>query len=116
MRKELWAKIKTGDVVITADEYSGPFRATVIEVDIAIESTEKPLFKEHPYGLTKDTGTIKIRYDTTEQIANLEQLIKYSAQRLEKLQGAWNRYKTALATSSYLLEQYQAMITRELIY
>ena len=111
MKAELWDKVKPGAWVIYADEYDGVHRAMVKEIDIRIYEEGEPSRWGHPYGLTKDTGTVKITYDSTEMIANLADLIKYSQVQLRALEKAWARWQSYKISAETRREAFLAMLT-----
>lgn len=71
-------------------------KATVIEIDIDVEVTYPTYRKEKPWGLTAESGTLRLRVDDTELIENLQNLIKYTSSvftRLKKAYDDWRTYK-----------------------
>jgi len=110
MKKEDWSKVKVNDWLIYSDEYEGVHKARVMEVDIRLYEPGPPSVMSYPYGLTKDTGTVKIQYDTHEEILNLAQLIKYRQSTLLRLQNAWRKYQEALATMESYKGDYTSLI------
>ena len=110
MKSELWEKVKVGSWVIYADQDAGVFKAKVIETDIKIYEPGEPSVWGHPYGLTAETGTVKIRYNETELLENLENLITYGPAKLAKLKKDWNRWRAQQASSDALKETFLARI------
>ena len=111
MKRELWPKVKPGSWVIYADEDAGVHKARVTEVDIKIYEEGAPSRWGYPYGLTKDTGTVKIRYDETELIHNLADLITYGPTKYAKLRKDWQKLMASKATTEAYRETFQARIT-----
>lgn len=110
MKSELWGKVRVGSWLIYADEYDGVHRVMVKEIDIRIYEPGEPSRWGHPYGLTKDTGTVKIVYDSTEKIENLADLIRYSQVQLRALEKAWARYQSYKASAETHRGAFLAMI------
>lgn len=111
MKAELWDKVRAGAWVIYADEFDGVHKAMVKEIDIRIYEEGTPSRWGHPYGLTKDTGTVKITYDSTEAIANLADLIRYSQVQLRALEKAWARFQSYRTSAEVHRDTFLAMIT-----
>jgi len=88
-----WGKVKPGTILIYASEYEGIFRAKVLETDIRLYEPGEPSVWSYPYGLTKDTGTIRIQYDEAEAVVNLADMIRYSQDNLQRLETAWKKYQ-----------------------
>lgn len=100
MKGEDWKRVKRGQTLILARKDIGVVKATVIEIDIEVEVTVPTYRKEKPWGLTAETGTVKLKYDDTEIIENLQNLIKYSSDvftRLKKAYDDWRTYNTYAA-------------------
>lgn len=110
MKHELWPKIRVGSHVIYADEYLGVYRAKVVEVDIEIYEPGEPSRRANPYGLTRETGVVRIQYDTTELIENLENLIAYGPSKLARLRRDWNLWQAKKANAEGLRETFLARI------
>ena len=110
MKRELWDKVRAGAWVIYADEYDGVHRAMVKEIDIKMYEEGEPSRWGHPYGLTKDTGTVKIVYDKTETIENLADLIRYSQSRLRALEKAWTKLQTYKASAESVRETFLGLL------
>lgn len=85
--------MKVADYVIYSDEYVGVKQARIVEVDIRIEVTEPETHWDYPYGLTKDTGTVKIKHDDTIDVENLANLIKYSGSAMTRLQNLYDKWQ-----------------------
>lgn len=111
MKRELWPKIRVGSFVIYADEHDGVHRAKVVEVDVKIYEPGKPTRWGYPYGLTKDTGTVRIQYDEAKLIHNLADLIAYSPWKLGRLRRAWNKWQAEKAQAEGLRETFLAKVT-----
>lgn len=111
MKRELWPKVRVGSFVIYADEYEGVFRAKVTEVDVRIYSERAAERWSYPYGLTEETGVVRILYDGQEKVENLKDLIPYSPWRLGRLRRDWSEYQSAKATSDAYRSTYLARIT-----
>jgi len=93
LKAELWPKVKEGDYLIYADEYDGVFKAKVIETDITIETYEPEYRREQPYGLTAETGYVKIKYNEKELIENLANLIRFVDAWYRRLKKIWDEYQ-----------------------
>jgi len=103
LKKTLWKAVKTGDLVVYADQYDGVFRAKIVEVDIRVSAREEAGGFGYPYGKTAESGTVKIEWETLVAghrvkqtgFENLENLIVYSVGRLVQLKRKWNLWQTA---------------------
>ena len=109
MKSEYWDGMRRGDWVIYADEYEGVHRAKITEIDIKIYDPGLPSKWGYPYGRTAETGTVKIRYDTTTKIENLENLLAFIPANLTALQKAWATMVAAKAKAETYTE---AFLTR----
>lgn len=110
MRSQDWKDVREGQTLILTDQYLGVLKVTVIEVDVAVEVTEPTYRKEYPWGKTATTGTIKIRYDSTETVANLADLIKYKTQTYNMLKRAHDRYLTYQTSADAYLETFNTEV------
>lgn len=89
MNSEYWDEMRRGDWVIYADQYDGVHRAKIVEVDIKLREEGTPSVWGYPYGLTAETGTVRIQYDNTTKIENLENLLAFIPANLTALKKAW---------------------------
>ena len=105
--------MRRGDWVIYADQYDGVHRAKIVEVDIKIYDPGLPTKWGYPYGLTAETGTVKIRYDTTEKIENLENLLAFIPANLTILKKAWATMVAAKEQAQAITEAFYTRV-REL--
>ena len=118
LKKELWKAARTGDLMVYADRYDGVFRAKIVEVDIRLYEKGAPSSHGYPYGLTAETGTVKIEYETVVAgrrvkhtiVENLGNLIVYSAGRLGQLTRKWNLWQTAKSKAAGLEADFVAKI------
>ena len=100
MKSELWAKVKRGDYLIYADEDDGVQKVKVVEIDISIEVFEPEYKKEQPFGLTAETGNIRILIQKNGRplqiVENLTSLIRFNLTwytMLKKAYTVWQQYK-----------------------
>lgn len=113
MKSEDWKRVKRGQTLILARRDIGVVKATVIEIDIEVEVTRPTYRKERPWGLTAESGTVKLRYDDTELIENLQNLTKYTSEvfvRLKKAYDLWRAYYTGAAAYE---ESFLTLISEE---
>ena len=110
MKRELWPKVKVGTWVIYADEDLGVHKAKVTEIDVKIYEPGEPSRWGYPYGKTKDTGTVRIRYDETELIHNLADLISYGPAKYAKLRKDWQKLAASKAETEMIRETFRARI------
>jgi len=113
MKSEDWKRVKRGQTLILARKDIGVVKATVIEIDLEVEVTRPTYRKEKPWGLTAETGTVKLRVDDTEIIENLQNLMKYTSEvfvRLKKAYDTWKTYKMAAAAYE---EDFTSLINEE---
>lgn len=99
MKRELWKKVKVGSWVIYADQYLGVFKAKVTEIDLMIYTPGEPSRRGYPYGKTADKGVVKIRYDETETIENLTDLIVYGPSKYAVLRRDWTQWQNRKAAA-----------------
>jgi len=87
VRKELWPKIRACIDLIWAHEVRGVLVVHVVETDL--------FPPKYPYGLTKDTGIVKIQFEEEgikkELIKSLENLIWYKTEYYQNLRKLWNQ-------------------------
>ena len=110
MKRALWRQVKVGSWVIFADPDEGPYRAKVIETDIKIYTPGEPSVWGYPYGLTRETGTVRILYNSTEAVNNLAELLKYNPSRLGRLRREYNTWQSHKATADAKKETYLSRI------
>lgn len=110
MKRELWKAVKTGDLVVYADQFDGVFRAKIVETDIRISAREEAGGFGYPYGKTAVSGTVKIEWETLVTgrrvkqtgFENLANLIVYSIGRLSQLKRKWNLWQAAKSSADAL--------------
>lgn len=113
MKAADWPKVNINEYVIYPLEDEGPKKAKVLERDIRLYEPGTPSIWSYPYGLTDETGTVKVQYDSTEAIVNLADCIKWTQNNFLRLESAWKRY----LDSKDLTEGYKEIfleLTREL--
>ena len=111
MKRELWAKVKVGTLVIYADEYEGVFRGKVTEIDIRIYEEGPPSRWARPYGLTKTTGTVRIQYNSLSKIENLADLVTYGTRKYAVLRRDWSQWQRQKAAAEALQATFRARVT-----
>ena len=124
LKRELWKAVKSGDLVVYADQFDGVFRAKIVETDIRVSARAEAGGFGYPYGKTAETGTVKIEWETVvaghrvkqSGIENLANLIVYSAGRLGQLKRKWNSWQAAKSQAEALsaeflvkVEEYKAV-------
>lgn len=110
LKRELWKAVKTGDLVVYADQYDGVFRAKIVAVDIRVSARAEAGGFGYPYGKTAVSGTVKIEWETVVAgrrvkqtgFENLVNLIVYSIGRLSQLKRKWNSWQAAKSSASSL--------------
>lgn len=113
MKSEDWKRVKRGQTLILARKDLGVVKATVVEIDIDVEVTYPTYRKEKPWGLTAETGTVKLHYDDTELIENLQNLIKYSSGVFARLKKAYDDWKTYKDYADAYEESFLTLISAE---
>lgn len=113
MKSEDWKRVKRGQTLILARTDIGVVKATVIELDVAVEVTAPTYRKEFPWGKTKDTGTVKLKYNNTVIIENLQNLIKYDPAVFAKLKTAYGKWKSYQNVAAYYREAFTTLINEE---
>jgi len=100
-------------LIYPTEEY-GVLKVEVIEVNVKI-AVDLPTFHyDYPYGMTKDKGTVRIRYTLNEvvheDVENLENLVAYSETAFRELTRAFNEWQAYLATANSYKETFLTMI------
>jgi len=113
MKSEDWKRVKVHQWLIYPSEVVGVVKCEVIEVDVKIVEELPTFHYDRPYGLTKDTGTVKIRYSINdvpqEVIENLANLVTYSETNYRELLRAYNEWQAYLNTANSYKETYLTM-------
>jgi len=109
-----WGRVKRGQTLIYADPDVGVFKAKVTELDIRLYEPGEPSRYGYPYGLTVDTGAVRISYDqggvTQEMIHNLGELIVWGPEKFRQLTELWDvlaKYRAAVDASK---EEFNAQV------
>jgi len=113
VKSEDWKRVKRGQTLILARKDLGVVKATVVEIDIEVEVTHPTYRKERPWGLTAETGTLKLRVDDTELIENLQNLVKYSSGVFMRLKQAYDTWKTCKDYADAYEESFSTLISVE---
>ena len=104
MKSEFWSKVKRGDYLIYANLDDGVQKVKVTEIDITIEVFEPEYKKEQPYGLTAETGIVKIKVDEIELVENLANLIRFNLTWFGHLKAAYDKWQEYRATADVFKE------------
>jgi len=114
MKSADWKRVKVHQWLIYPTETIGVVKCEVIEVDVKIAEPLPTFHYDRPYGLTKDTGTVKIRYTINdvpqEEIENLANLVAYSETTFRELQSAYQKWQEYKAYSENLKENSLTLI------
>jgi len=114
MKSADWKRVKVHQWLIYPTETIGVVKCEVIEVDVKIAEPLPTFHYDRPYGLTKDTGTVKIRYTINdvpqEEIENLANLVAYSETTFRELQSAYQKWQEYKAYSENLKENFLTLI------
>jgi len=114
MRSEDWKKVKVHQWLIYPSEVVGVVKCEVIEVDVKIVEELPTFHYDRPYGLTAETGTVKIRYSLNdvpqEVIENLANLVTYNETAFRDLLKAYNLWQAYLNTANSYKETYQTLV------
>jgi len=114
MKSKDWKDVKVHDTVIYVREDLGVYKAEITEVDIKIAEPLPTFHYDRPYGLTAETGSVKIKYtkDEVEQeiIENLANLIKWNTTNFRELMKAYTDWQTYLALANSYKETFLNMI------
>jgi len=111
MKEAEWKHVKRGQVLIYADLDDGVQKAIVTEIDITVTVTDPVFKREQPYGLTADQGYVKIKYDDTEIVENLTNLIKFDLTVLRRLEQAWKEYNEYKGYMEEAEQAFKGMVT-----
>lgn len=65
-----------------------------------------------PYGLTADTGTVKVKLNGEERILNLADLIIFSPSSYDRLLSNWEQLQTLQAEADKQKAVYLALISK----
>ena len=109
MKSELWSKVKRGDYLIYADEYDGVQKAKVTEIDISIEIFEPEYKKEQPWGLTAETGYVRIKVGEIEIVQNLASLIRFVPSWHDELLRSYKKYEYHKALAEAATEAFTSL-------
>jgi len=114
MKSKDWKNVKVHQWLIYPTEEYGVLKVEVIEVDVKI-AVDLPTFHyDRPYGLTKDTGTVKIKFTyeevVREEIQNLANLVAYSDTAFRELLRAYNEWQAYLNTANSYKQEYLSLI------
>jgi len=118
MKSKDWKDFKVHQQLIYPSEDYGVLKCEVTEVDVKIV-VELPTFHyDRPYGLTKDTGIIRIKYtynDVIQEVTeNLSNLVAYTETAFRELLKAYNLWQAYLNTAnSYKQEFLQLLTTKQ---
>jgi len=114
MKSEDWKRVKVHQWLIYPSEVVGVVKCEVIEVDVKIVEELPTFHYDRPYGLTKDTGTVKIRYSINdvpqEVIENLANLVTYSETNYRELLRAYNEWQAYLNTANSYKAEFLTLI------
>ena len=114
MKSEDWKRVKVHQWLIYPTEVIGVVKCEVIEVDVKIAEPLPTFHYDRPYGLTAETGTVKIRYTSNdvpqEEIENLANLVAYSETTFRELQSAYDKWQEYKVYSENLKENFLTLI------
>lgn len=113
MKSEDWKRVKRGQLLILARTDIGVVKVTVIELDVAVEVTAPTYRREYPWGKTVQSGTVKIRYNNTQIIENLRNLIKYDVAVFAQLKKAYRDWQSYKILANYYREAFTTLISEE---
>jgi len=113
LKSEEWKRVRRGQTLILANTTVGVVKATVIELDVEVEVTHPTYRKERPWGLTAESGTVKLRYGETEIIENLQNLMKYSPGRFAHLARAYDLWDTYTNYAAAYRDAFNTLISEE---
>ena len=116
MKSKDWKDVKVHQWLIYPTEEYGVLKCEVVEVDVKIVETLPTYHYERPYGLTKDTGTVKIKFTyeevVREEIQNLANLVAYSDTAFRELLRAYNEWVAYQNTATSYRETYLELIQK----
>jgi len=114
LKSKKWKDVKVHQWLIYPTGEYGALKVEVIEVDVKIKVEQPTFHYDYPYGLTKDTGIIRIRYtynDVIQEVTeNLSNLVAYTETAFRELLRAYNLWQAYLATANSYKETYLTMI------
>jgi len=100
-------------LIYPTEEY-GVLKVEVIEVDVKIVQELPTFHYDYPYGMTKDKGTVRIRYTLNdvvhEDVENLANLVAYSETSFRELTRAFNEWQAYLNTANSYKEIFLQII------
>jgi len=104
MKSSKWKDVKVHDLLIYAREDLGVVKCEVIEIDVKIAEPLPTFHYDRPYGLTKESGVIRIKYTingvTREVVENLANLVAYTDTSFRELTAAYNLWQAYLNTAN----------------
>jgi len=117
MKSKFWKDVKVHQQLIYPTEEYGVLKVEVIEVNVKI-AVDLPTFHyDYPYGLTKDKGTVRIRYTLNdvvhEDVENLENLVAYSETSFRELTRAFNEWQAYLNTANSYKQTYLSLVAEK---
>jgi hypothetical protein len=114
MKFQDWKDVKVHDLVIYPSEDYGVLQAEIIEVDVKIVENLPTFHYEYPFGLTKDKGTVRIKYTlnliTREIIESLANLVAYTPRNFQELLKAYNDWQTYFVSANSYKEVFNTLI------
>jgi len=117
MKSSQWKDVKVHQQLIYPTEEYGVLKVEVIEVNVKI-AVDLPTFHyDYPYGMTKDKGTVRIRYTLNdvdhEDVENLENLVAYSETSCRELTRAFNEWQAYLNTANSYKQTYLSLVAEK---
>jgi len=114
MKRADWGRVKRGQYLIYADPEVGVFKAKVTEIDLRLYEPGEPSRYGYPYGLTAETGAMKISYVqdkvTQEMIHNLGELIVWGPEKFRQLTELWDALAKYRALVDASKEEFNAQV------
>jgi len=116
LKRYLWKGVRVGDFLVYGDECDGVWRVRVSVVDIKLVETSTGLGGSsqvsYPYGLTAETGTVRVVFDGHDEIMNLADLIVFDGLTFIELQKAWTEYVKLKAEADRADEEFLTLVRK----
>jgi hypothetical protein len=117
MKSKLWKTVKVHQWMIFGREDIGVIKAEIIEVDVKIVSQIPTFHYDYPYGLTKDTGIVKIRFEVDkvprEEIENLADLIAFRQAVFDELTKAYTDWRALQDEADSYKQAWQTLLLKK---
>jgi hypothetical protein len=114
MKQSLWKTVKVHQWLIYPREDIGVVKAEVVEVDIKVATLLPTFHYDYPYGLTRNTGTVRIKYEVDKipktDVETLTNLIAYNPSIFQMLSKAYMDWQEAQETADMFRQAFNNVV------